>query len=187
MRLSDGEMYDAVVRCDGKYDTVFYYAVKTVGVYCRPSCRSRSPLRKNVKYFKNPHDAESAGYRPCKRCRPDLLEYEPAKEIAEQAKGLIDQYFAKRTELDKEMRELGMTSAHLAAVFKQEYGLTPVQYLASLRFERAKKLLSETDESIDFIAYDVGFDSLTAFYRFFKKHADMTPTAFRKQTGCADE
>jgi len=96
MGLTDDKMWKAVVDCDKSYDGQFFYAVKTVGVYCRPSCKSRTPLRKNTNYFETQEDAEKAGFRPCKRCRPDLLDYAPMLELAQQTKNLIDDYFQER-------------------------------------------------------------------------------------------
>ena len=70
MKLTDDEMWEAVINCAPALDGQFFYAVKTVGVYCRPSCKSRTPLRKNVLYFETGEDARNAGFSPCKRCRP---------------------------------------------------------------------------------------------------------------------
>ena len=92
-------MWQALLDCDPSYDGQFFYAVKTVGAYCRPSCKSRAPLRKNVLYFQTAAEAEQAGLRPCKRCRPDLEKYNPAARLAGQAKKLIDGHFDKRARL----------------------------------------------------------------------------------------
>ena len=70
MKLTDDEMWEATINCDSNLDGRFFYAVKTVGVYCCPSCKSRAPLRKNVLYFETGEQAQRAGFRPCKRCRP---------------------------------------------------------------------------------------------------------------------
>lgn len=72
MRLGYEEMWKAVVDCDNRYDGKFLYAVKTVGVYCHPSCKSRTPLQKNTVFFASAEEAVKSGCRPCKRCRPDL-------------------------------------------------------------------------------------------------------------------
>jgi AraC family transcriptional regulator of adaptative response / methylphosphotriester-DNA alkyltransferase methyltransferase len=180
MKYAVDKMYEAVVSCDDSFDGEFYYAVKTVGVYCRPSCRSRTPLRKNVEFFETSDQAQAAGYRPCKRCRPDLLDYAPALELATQTKEVIDGYYSRRKKLSEQMRDLGVSQSHVAAIFKRHYGMTPIQYLGQVRLEHAKQLLINSDEQVAFIAYDVGFDSLAAFYRNFKKHIGISPSAYRK-------
>jgi AraC family transcriptional regulator of adaptative response / methylphosphotriester-DNA alkyltransferase methyltransferase len=70
--LSADTMWDATVSCDKEYDGAFFYAVKTTGIFCRPSCKSRVPNKDNVSFFLNASEAQKAGYRPCKRCRPDF-------------------------------------------------------------------------------------------------------------------
>ena len=179
MNCDADTMWQAAVACDKAYDGKFFYAVKTVGVYCRPSCKSRTPLRKNVCFFSSGQEAEQAGFRPCKRCRPDLLDYAPMADLAGQAKELIDGYFRERERLIGAMKQLGVSANHLAVVFKQQYGLPPMDYLNQKRAEHAKRLLAETDMAIIDVAYDIGFDSLSAFYIFFKKQAGTTPKAYR--------
>lgn len=180
MDYTEDTMYEAVVTCDDSYDGEFYYAVKTVGVYCRPSCRSRSPLRKNVEFYGTPAHAEASGYRPCKRCRPDLLEYAPAAEVAARIKETIDRYYGTHDALHRHLNGIGVSQSHMAVIFKQHYGMTPVQYLGQVRLEHALDRLSNSEDQIAFVAYDVGFESLTAFYRFFKKRTGTSPAAYRK-------
>ena len=180
MRLDSDEMWRAVVSCDGAYDGRFFYAVKTVGVYCRPSCKSRTPLRRNTLVFESAAAAEEAGFRPCKRCRPDLPEYAPSAELAGRVKALIDDCYAERARLTDEMRRLGVSYGHMAALFRECYGLSPTEYLAQTRMKRAKRLLAETDVPIIDIAFDAGFGSLSVFYGFFKKREGVTPGQYRR-------
>ena len=176
-------MWRAVVDCDARYDGEIFYAVKTVGVYCRPSCKSRTPLRKNVLFFASGESAESAGFRPCKRCRPDLPDYAPLMELARRTKDLIDGYFREKEQLAAEMKRLGVSANHLSIIFKRQYGLSPTGYINCKRLEYAKTLLAETGEPIVCVADDIGFDSLSSFYAFFKKHAGVTPKNFRDNYG----
>ena len=83
MKLTDNEMWKAVTSCDAALDEQFFYAVKTTGIYCRPSCKSRAPLRENVLYFETGEDACHAGFRPCKRCRPRglILQQVPLRKL----------------------------------------------------------------------------------------------------------
>ena len=180
MGFSDDIMWQATVDCDKEYDSRFFYGVKTVGVYCRPSCRSKTPLRKNVIFFMTGEQAQSAGFRPCKRCRPDLPQYEPAADLARKTKNLIDNCFCKRTKLASEMRSLGASSGHLSTVFRRQYGISPMYYLIKKRAAYAKYLLQETNMSIIEISSETGYDSLSAFYTFFKKHTGMTPKHYRE-------
>ena len=187
MKYDENTMWKAAVECDNEYDGKFFYAVKTVGVYCRPSCKSRTPLRKNVRFFEKNEDAEKAGFRPCKRCRPDLPDYAPMLALAEKTKRLIDGYFHERERLATDMKRLGISANHLTAVFKRHYGLSPLGYLNQKRCEHAKKLLAETDQPIIDVASEIGFDSLSAFYAFFKRRTGTTPKNYRiglKSEGC---
>jgi AraC family transcriptional regulator of adaptative response / methylphosphotriester-DNA alkyltransferase methyltransferase len=179
--FKDDEMWEATINCDSAYDGRFFYAVKTVGVYCRPSCKSRTPLRKNVLYFVTSDEAVAAGFRPCKRCRPDLIGYAPLAELARQTKEVIDGYYQERDELTSALKQLGVTPGHLSTVFKQEYSLSPTQYLNQIRLRQSQKLLTETDMSIVDVAGEVGFDSLSAFYAFFKKNLSVSPRKYRKE------
>ena len=88
--MTEDEMYEAVISNDGNYDGLFFYAVKSTGIFCRPSCKSKKPLRENVRFFKNAAEARAAGFRPCKRCRSDLLSYRPMEEIAGLVKRHLD-------------------------------------------------------------------------------------------------
>jgi AraC family transcriptional regulator of adaptative response / methylphosphotriester-DNA alkyltransferase methyltransferase len=130
-------------------------------------------------FFADTAAAVAVGFRACKRCRPDLLDYAPALEVAEQAKGLIDSLFDRRGELADQMRQIGLSQAQLARIFKAEFGLTPVEYANQVRLARAKELLS-VGTGVAEVAWEVGFDSLSAFYRFFTKHAGIAPKAFQR-------
>ena len=182
--LTDEEMWQAVVGCDDTYNGKFFYSVKTVGVYCRPSCKSKTPLRKNVSYHETKKDAEKAGFRPCKRCRPDLFDYAPMTELAGKAKELIERYYAQREILAQEMKLLNASANHISSVFKQQYGIPPLQYCNQIRTAHAKKLLLESAMSIIDVAEETGFASLSAFYSFFKKQTGNTPGEFLARNGC---
>jgi len=178
--LTDDEMWDAASGCDASYDGRFFYAVRTVGVYCRPSCKSRTPLRKNVLYFRTSREAADSGFRPCKRCRPDLADYAPLRELAQRTKSLIDRYCSGRAALAGELGQLGVSPGHLAAVFKREFGMAPTEYLGRVRVQSAQKLLAQTDLSILDAAGEAGFESLSSFYSSFKRYTGSTPSAYRR-------
>lgn len=176
--MTKQEMWEAVKTSDANYDGLFFYGVKTTGIFCRPSCQSKVPKQENILYFRSSEEARKAGFRPCKRCRSDLLEYQPMQEIAEEIRKKLDQAAVAQEAPDLE--EVGLTSRRITDIFKQEYGMTPREYTDSLRLRAAKKMLVETDKKIIEIAWDAGFSSLSSFNRFFKKKTGMTPTEYRK-------
>lgn len=178
--MTEQEMWEAVVQSDPSYDGVFFYAVKTTGIYCRPSCKSKPPKRENICFFRTAEEARAAGFRPCKRCRSDLLDYQPMKEIAEIVKAKIDRAFAEQIKYDQDLRGIGLSSRRAVDVFKAEYGVTPKAYTDSLRLKEAQRLLADTDTKVIDIAYRVGFGSLAAFYGFFKRETGKTPSEYRK-------
>lgn len=179
--MTENEMYEAVINNDESYDGLFFYAVKSTGIYCRPSCKSKTPKRNNVCFFDKAEDAIKAGFRPCKRCRSDLLDYKPMKDIAHQVKDMIDRMFDEKVSLNNELRQIGVSERRLVDIFKDEYGVTPKSYVNSLRLKEAKRLLTKTNDEIIDIAYSIGFGSLSAFYRFFKEETGFTPRAYRKE------
>lgn len=180
MALTEDEKWKAVVHCDNSYDGMFLYGVKTTGIFCRPSCKSREPHRKNVEFFDQIEEAYVYGLRPCKRCRPDLIEFRPMLDLIEKAKGIIDTLFADRYKLAAEIKELGISQNHFIHLFRQQFHTTPVEYINKLRIEKATQLLWNTEMNILNIALLCGFGSLSTFYEFFKKQVGLTPKEYRK-------
>ena len=176
--MTQQEMWEAVKNSDANYDGLFFYGVKTTGIFCRPSCQSKVPKQENILYFRSSEEARKAGFRPCKRCRSDLLEYQPMHEIADEIRQKLEQ--AAVAQEAPALEEVGLTARRVTDIFKQEYGMTPKEYTDSLRLQAAEKLLVETDKKIIEIAWDAGFSSLSSFNRFFKKKTGMTPTEYRK-------
>ena len=129
---SDEERWDAVVHRDRTADGLFYYSVRTTGVYCRPSCGARLPRRENVAFHASREDAERFGFRPCKRCRPD----QPARQdqhaaAVTKACRLIDTA-DEVPRLDELAAAAGMSNFHFHRVFKTITGVTPKGYLRAL-------------------------------------------------------
>jgi AraC family transcriptional regulator of adaptative response / methylphosphotriester-DNA alkyltransferase methyltransferase len=177
--LSFEEKWEAVTSCDERYDALFFYAVRSTGIFCRPSCKSRNPTRRNVMFFDTREEAVAEGFRPCKRCRPDLVDFRPLEELAERIKKVIDDCFSQRDKLTDEMKNLGVTQNHLITTFRRKFGVTPLEYRNAVLVERIRKTLTESDESIISIALDNGFESLSAFYTFFKKQTGVAPNQYR--------
>lgn len=179
MKITDEEKWQASCSCDSDYDGKFFYGVKTTGIFCRPSCKSKSPKRENVVFFDTARQAEAGGLRPCKRCRPDLLEFQPLKESADKIKAVCDLYFADRNRLKEELAGLGLSKNRMIQLFKEEYKKTPSEYLNQLRIDRAKELLAHTQNSILHVSLQSGFENLSTFYVQFKKMTGMSPKEYR--------
>lgn len=180
--LTDQEKWLAVLHCDPACDGLFFYGVRTTGVFCRPSCRSKTPRRENTEYFTSAEAARAAGLRPCKRCRPDLLEYAPAQELLRQAKSVLDRDDAERTAVMTALRQLPVSSHHLTRLFQAHFGLTPAQYLNRRRMEKARQFLGDSRLSIAEAAACSGFGSLSRFYASFRREFGVTPREYRLRT-----
>ena len=180
--MNDDEMWEAVRDCDASCDGKFFYGVKTTGIYCRPSCKSKLARRENVVFFRTREEAETAGFRPCKRCRPDLLQYDPALELSERTKELLDQHFSDRLRLGRDMKGMGVSRKHLTQVFKQKYDLTPSEYLIRVRIAAARQLLQDGSEIPD-AAGMAGYENLSEFYDQFRR---QTGADFERGKSCGD-
>ncbi len=177
--MTHDEMWKAVINNDSSYDGVFFYAVKTTKIYCLPSCKSKTPLKTNVVFFNSVDDAENAGYRACKRCKSNMPKHMQKTDIAHILKSLINTYYNDKTELDNQINNLRLSKHRLTILFKQSYNITPKQYLDETRISKAKELLKMKDELIIDIAYDVGYQSLSAFNRKFQQIVGISPSQFR--------
>lgn len=168
----------AILSTDGK----FFYGVKTTGIFCRPSCKSKSPKRENVIFFDTAAEARAWGLRPCKRCRPDLSEFQPQKEIAEKIKGIYDLYFSDYGRVQEELKKLGINRNRMSQVFYAYYGKIPAEYLNTLRITCAQNLLAHTRDSTLEIALQSGFESLSTFYTQFRRLTGASPKEYRCST-----
>src|SRR5580765_6215966 len=140
--LIDTERWEAVARRDKNADNAFVYSVKTTGVYCRPSCAARLALRENVVFHNTPQDAERAGFRACKRCKPnDLSAHDEQAAIVAKACKLIVEA-EEPLSLDALADAVGMSPWHFHRVFKSMTGLTPKAYSTAHRAIRMHQELS---------------------------------------------
>jgi len=178
--LTEEEKWKAALECDASYDGRFYYGVITTGIFCRPSCKSKSPKRENVEFFDTAEQARESGLRPCKRCRPDLLEFYPQRENAEKIKDVYDLYFSDHDRLKEELSKLGLSRNRILQLFQNQYEKTPAEYLNALRVASAKKLLADTSDNILPIALQSGFESLSAFYTQFRRVTGLSPNEYRE-------
>lgn len=168
----------AVVARDSKADGQFYYAVKTTGVYCRPSCGSRTPKPENVSLYLTTEDAEHAGFRPCKRCKPDQPPL--VEQHAALVAGLCRLIESAETEpsLDELARSARMSSFHLHRIFKAVTGVTPKAYAAAHRAKKVREKLGDSG-SVTRAIYDAGYNSSGRFYDESNQLLGMSPKSFR--------
>lgn len=181
--MSDREKWQAVASCDKGYDGIFFYGVRTTGIYCRPSCRAKAPVRKNVLFFNNSEEATEAGYRPCKRCCPDKTAFDPDMELVNKARDLIKESYTGLIEAGYIAKQLGVSTNHLIRLFKKHQGTTPGQYINGLRISKAAELIKNTDAKVLEIAYATGFKSLSNFYKCFKQQTGNAPIEYRGSRG----
>jgi|SRR5579871_1706557 len=176
---SDEDRWTAVQRRDPAADGAFYYSVNTTGVYCRPTCAARLPRRENVRFHPTCRAAEKAGFRPCRRCRPDGpgVAERHAEAIANACR-LIEQA-GEMPRLDSLAAAAGLSRFHFHRVFKAITGLTPKTYAAAHRAHRVRAELTRTPTVTDAI-YGAGFNSSGRFYASSSRILGMTPTDFRE-------
>lgn len=177
--MTEQEKWNAVKNSDAGADGIFFYAVRTTGIFCRPSCKSKLPAQENVVYFATGEDAAAAGYRPCKRCRPDLTDYRPLAEIAERTERLIRTNYADSAILIAGLQTLGVSRHRIDQIFRAQYGVTPAQYRDSLRVRIAGEMLRQSALPLTEIAYSLGFESPSSFFTFFRKHTGQAPREYR--------
>jgi AraC family transcriptional regulator of adaptative response/methylated-DNA-[protein]-cysteine methyltransferase len=176
--LSEDERYDAFCRRDKALRDAFVIAVKTTGVYCRAGCGARAPLRKNVEFFVSVEDARAAGYRACKRCKPDETGSPNAAMIAKACRTIEDAETAPG--LEALANDAGISPFHFHRVFKAETGVTPAQYAQAVRDRRAKAALSD-GASVTEAVYDAGYGSASRFYEGAQSRFGMAPKAWREK------
>jgi len=177
------ELYDAFKAKDARFDGRFFVGVSSTGIYCRPTCRAKLPMAKNCSYYSSAAAAESAGFRPCLICRPELapgIPYTYATEmLAHKAARMIEEDC--NASLVSIAERLGCTDRHLRRTFSKEYGVSPIEYAQTCRLLLAKNILTETNLSMPEVASAAGFGSTRRFNSLFLKQYSISPTALRKQ------
>lgn len=177
--FSFDEMWEKVMACDRKYDGLFYTAVKTTKIYCRPSCRSRKPKKINVDFYLTMAEAEEKGFRACKRCQPET-EYSPDEELTRQVMAYLTANYRESISLQDIAAHVGMSPSYLERVFKQETLETPRTILEKIRIDKAAELLKRTSLSNLEVCFETGFQSPSNFYKIFRKLKAHSPHEFRK-------
>jgi AraC family transcriptional regulator of adaptative response/methylated-DNA-[protein]-cysteine methyltransferase len=170
--------WTAVVARDRRADGSFYYSVETTGVYCKPSCAARLPRRENVRFYVNCEEAERAGFRPCKRCKPNEADLATRRaEIVATACRLIESA-DEPLKLDHLANAASLSVSYFHRLFRAITGLTPKQYSSAHRAKRLRGELEKSDSVTDAI-YAAGYGSSGRFYGGSDQILGMTPSSFR--------
>ncbi|MEV5407916.1 Ada metal-binding domain-containing protein [Thermopolyspora sp. NPDC052614] len=175
--------YRALTARDARFDGRFYTAVTTTGVYCRPICPARTPGRQNVRFYRHAAAAEAAGFRPCRRCRPELSPGDPGwdvrADLVARALRLIDDGVVDEYGVAGLASRLHVTERHLHRLFTAELGTGPLSVARTRRLLLAKQLLTETALPIGDVAFAAGFGSLRQFNATMKEAYGFAPTELR--------
>ena len=175
---TDAERWEAVSRREPQADGAFFYAVKTTGVFCRPSCASRQPRRENVAFFTDANAARAAGYRDCKRCQPGGLPRE--LEIVNRACAALDADPQQRLTLAQLSDAVHVSPFHLQRLFKRVVGVSPRQYQAAQRGAALRDAL-QSGSDVTRATLDAGFGSPSRMYDSASAELGMAPSAFRRK------
>lgn len=191
MHLDPDQCFRALKSHDARFDGRFFVGVGTTLVYCRPVCTARTPLRRNCSFFPSAAAAENEGFRPCLRCRPELAPgyatVDANRRLARAAANRIEDGRLEGASLEDLAAKLGVTDRHLRRVFKEEFGVSPVEYAQTQRLLLAKRLLTDTALPVLEVAMASGFASLRRFNDLFKARYRMTPMALRAKAPTSRE
>src|SRR5215218_1978082 len=187
MHLDVESCYRAVKSRDRRFDGVFYTAVRTTGIYCRPSCPARTPAYENVSFHPTAAAAQAAGHRACKRCLPDATPGSPDWDVAADAAGramrLIADGVVDRDGVEGLAARIGYTSRHLTRILTQELGAGPLALARAKRAQTARVLLETTELAAADVAFAAGFSSVRQFNDTLREVYAATPTQLRGGRG----
>ena len=173
--IDENRAWMAFEQRDRSWDGCVIGAVKTTGIYCKPSCPARRPRRENVEFFLEAEEARVAGYRPCLRCKPDEVGRD--REAVARAVRLIEQA-EEAPNLAELAAAVGYAPHHFQRMFSRDVGVSPAQYARGLRARRAQSELTE-DKTVTEAIYDAGYSAPSRFYADAKERLGMTPSAWR--------
>lgn len=176
--MTQEHLWKAVEERDLAMAPHFVYAVQSTGVYCRANCPSRRPERKNVLFYDSPALAEAAGFRPCRRCRPN--EPDSAAALLHRAIAVIDAATGEPFSLEQVAQTVGAAPRTLHRLFRDTLGVTPRQYAAAARLDNLKAKL-RNGTPVTGALYDAGYGSSSRLYESAGSRLGMTPAAYRKR------
>ena len=176
--INNTNLWDAVLARDASQDGSFVFAVRSTGIYCRPSCPARRPRREQVSFFQIPEAAEQAGFRACRRCDPRRVRTDnPQIELVRQICHAIDEHDEEPTTLETLSAETGVSAQHLQRTFKGVMGITPRQYAESRRVKQFKSNV-KNGASVTDAMYDAGYGSSRGLYEKSSERLGMTPATY---------
>ena len=188
--------YQAMKSHDARFDGRFFVAVSSTRIYCRPVCRVKLPKFENCRFFDLAAQAESHGYRPCMRCRPEMAPrhlpwttQDASSTLALQAARWLDEPSAwqdSQPSISQLATHLGVSDRHVRRIFEAHFGVSPLQYLQTRRLLTAKQLLTDTDMPTSHIAIASGFGSVRRFSDAFLTHYRLNPSQLRKTARSSD-
>lgn len=175
------EIWQAILNRDSKFDGKIFYGVHSTGIYCRPTCPSRKPNRRQVSVFPSPSEAEAQGFRPCKRCHPqNIIAPNPTRDKVLAACRYIETKSEGIPTLAELSAQVEMSPCHLQRVFKEIVGVTPLQYGTARRKQLLKQHLHQ-GEDIASALYEVGYGSSSRLYEKAPEQLGMTPAAYKRR------
>ena len=177
--MNRNAQWEAIQKRDENADGRFVYAVRSTGIYCRPSCASRKPKKNNVLIFEFPEMAEGRGFRPCLRCAPQNAGYDPRLEKVRKAVRHIEEHADENPTLAELGRCVGVSPHHLQRSFKRALGVSPRQYLESLKAQNYKDLL-KNGHDLAGAGYEAGYGSSRGVYEGASRYMGMTPATYKK-------
>jgi AraC family transcriptional regulator, regulatory protein of adaptative response / methylated-DNA-[protein]-cysteine methyltransferase len=178
-RTDENQWWQAVQARDASQDGSFVFAVSSTGVYCRPSCPSKRPRRENVSFFRQPEQAEMAGYRACLRCRPRAVAGNGRMQMVKAVCRYIEQHLDEPLTLARLGSEFRQSPFHLQRTFKSVLGITPKSYADSCRMNQLKSNL-RAGHSVTRAMYDAGYNSSSRLYERTATQLGMTPDKYRR-------
>ncbi|MFN4118244.1 DNA-3-methyladenine glycosylase 2 family protein [Acidovorax sp.] len=199
--VQDEGRYLAVLARDARFDGRFFTGVTSTGIYCRPVCAVRAPRRENCRFFALAAQAESAGFRPCLRCRPEMAPgaavwsvQDASNILVQQAVRLLDAPElwpapagpGEGATVARLAERLGVSDRHLRRIFEAALGVSPLQYLQTRRLLTAKQLLTDTRLPVTQVALASGFASVRRFNAAFASHYGLNPTQLRRDGAAKD-
>jgi AraC family transcriptional regulator of adaptative response / DNA-3-methyladenine glycosylase II len=183
MTIDEDAAYRALQSRDARFDGTFYVGVRTTGIYCRPSCTARTPQRRNVGFYPSSAAAQRAGFRACKRCRPDATPGSPdwnsRADLAGRAVRLIADGIIDRAGVSGLAQKLGYSERQVARALVSEMGAPPLALARAQRAQTARILLESTSMSSSDIAFAAGFSSIRQFNDTMREVFATTPTGLR--------
>ena len=177
--IADTEKWRAVVERDETKDSLFVFGARSTGIYCKPSCPARHPNLEQVVFFSQPEEAESSGFRACKRCHPRDMRSSTRAELIQRSCRYIETNLDEKLTLENLSRQAGLSPFHFQRTFKKSLGISPRQYVEARRLERIKRSLT-SGQTVTNSLYDAGFTSKSRLYEKNTPQLGVSPGIFRR-------